>query len=99
MERICFELDCGVTLQILPIGERFQTLEMIEDTKHARKIGALHSTIWGALDEVRKFELTAYERNTLDEIKDSLVSTNEKITEYFAMHSEYLAELEKNRGI
>ncbi|BFU60735.1 MULTISPECIES: hypothetical protein [Rodentibacter] len=92
MEQMCFELDCGATLQIMSIGERYQTIEVIDD-KSARKVGKLHNTIWGALDEVRKFELTAYERNTLEEIRDSLASTNAKITEYFELHSEYLAAL------
>lgn len=96
MSNMIFELSSGATVQVLKIGDRFQVAEVF-DYKPAKLVGGLHGDISSVLDEIWEFDLTHKERNTLMEIKDSLVSINKKITEYFAMHSEYLAELEKNR--
>ena len=60
---ICIALDCGATLEILPIGTRFQVVEVIGDQdswygkQKTRTVGNLHNTIWGAIEEVRRYDL------------------------------------------
>lgn len=94
-EHICIVLDCGVTLEIMPIGSRFQVVEVLDERDlrkpKTRAVGELHNTIWGAIEEVRRYDLTQYEILTLDELTSAVKSTNSKIKEYFEYHSEYLA--------
>lgn len=85
MSTIIFELSCGSTVQILKVGDWFQLAELF-NYKPARLVGGLHSKILGALDEVREFDLTKKERNTLEEIKNSIVSTNNAILDIFNQH-------------
>lgn len=48
---ICIALDCGATLEILPIGTRFQVVEVMGDQdswygkQKTRTVGNLHNTI------------------------------------------------------
>lgn len=94
---ICITLDCGATLEIMPIGTRFQVLEILgdQDSWHGkqktRAIGGLHSTVWGAIEEVRRYDLAQYEVLSLEDLLSAVNSTNAKIKEYFELHSEYLA--------
>lgn len=88
-------LDCGASLEIMPIGSRFQVVEVLDEQDlrkpKTRAVGELHNTIWGAIEEVRRYDLTQYEILTLDELTSAVKSTNSKIKEYFEYHSEYLA--------
>lgn len=94
---VCIALDCGATLEILPIGTRFQVVEVIGDQdswygkQKTRTVGNLHNTIWGAIEEVRHYDLAQYEMLSLEELLSAVSSTNNKIKEYFEYHSEYLA--------
>lgn len=92
---ICIVLDCGASLEIMPIGSRFQVVEVLDEQDlrkpKTRAVGELHNTIWGAIEEVRRYDLTQYEILTLDELTSAVKSTNSKIKEYFEYHSEYLA--------
>lgn len=92
---ICIVLDCGASLEIMPIGSRFQVVEVLDEQDlrkpKTRAVGELHNTIWGAIEEVRRYDLTQYEILTLDELTSAVKSTNRKIKEYFEYHSEYLA--------
>ena len=92
---ICIVLDCGASLEIMPIGSRFQVVEVLDEQDlrkpKTRAVGELHNTIWGAIEEVRRYDLTQYEILTLDELTSAVKSTNKKIKEYFEYHSEYLA--------
>ena len=53
---ICIALDCGATLEILPIGTRFQVVEVMGDQdswsgkQKTITVGNLHNTIWGAIE-------------------------------------------------
>lgn len=96
---ICIALDCGATLEILPIGTRFQVVEVMGDQdswsgkQKTRTVGNLHNAIWGAIEEVRRYDLAQYEMLSLEELLSAVSSTNNKIKEYFEYHSEYLATL------
>lgn len=96
---ICIALDCGATLEIMPIGNRFQVVEVLGDQddtygrQKTRDVGRLHSTVWGALEEVRRFDLAQYEMLSLEELFSAVKSTNAKITEFFELNSEHLATL------
>ena len=50
---ICITLDCGATLEILPIGTRFQVVEVIGDQdswygKQKQERWAIYTTQFGA---------------------------------------------------
>ena len=96
---VCIALDCGATLEILPIGTRFQVVEVMGDQdswygkQKTRTVGNLHNTIGGAIEEVRRYDLAQYEMLSLEELLSAVSSTNNKIKEYFEYHSEYLATL------
>ena len=92
MSTIIFELSCGSTVQILKVGDWYQLAEVF-DFKPARLVGGLHSKMLGAIDAVREFDLTKKERNTLEEIKHSIVSTNNTILDLLKQQSEHLAHL------
>ncbi|WP_238327337.1 MULTISPECIES: hypothetical protein [Rodentibacter] len=51
----------------------------------------MHSTVWGAIEEVRRYDLAQYEVLSLEDLLSAVNSTNAKIKEYFELHSEYLA--------
>ena len=92
---ITVSLDCGAIVQVLPTGNKFQLVEVreAEQTPRAIPVGGTHSTIWGAIEEIRKFDLNQYECLTLDELLSAVKSTNQQIREYFEQHSEYLNSL------
>ncbi|PJG82153.1 hypothetical protein [Caviibacterium pharyngocola] len=93
-------LDCGSELQILKLDIGFQLVEVTHQNDglrkpKLRKIGRIHKTLQGVLDEVNYFALEEYEALALTEVKDVITGTCDKTKEWFGLHSDYLAHLEQ----
>ena len=92
-------LDCGAELQILKLDIGFQLVEVTPmdglRKPKLRKVGGVHKTIQGALNEISHYSLEEYEALALSEMLDVIKSTGEKVIEYFQMHNDYLAQLEQ----
>ncbi|MFQ1015824.1 ABC transporter ATP-binding protein [Avibacterium paragallinarum] len=85
-------LDCGAELQILRLETGYQLLETLPNGK-VRKVGRLHKSIQGVLDEITFFALTEHELLAIEESKAVIKNTCDKVLEYFQLNSEYLAHL------
>ena len=92
MKNLTFSVSCGATLCILPVFDVYQLVQ-IENDQVVQSIGGLHSTIVDAVDAAVDFDLIQKERNTLDEIRNSVISTHNAILDLLKQHSEYLANL------
>lgn len=89
---IYINLDNDDSLHIVPIGGHYQVMRY-SDGKTPEPVGIKHETFLGAFDEFRHVELSSKEQCTLEEIKNSILSTNAKILEFFELNSEHLATL------
>ncbi|HDR0964077.1 ABC transporter ATP-binding protein [Pasteurella multocida] len=105
MGNMVISLDCGTEVIIEHKDNKYQLFEVVEyienyDTPWSkgmsvRPLGEEHKDINQALGELLYFALNEYETLALNEMSEVVKATMNKIEEWFKLHSEYLANLEK----
>ncbi|MFC1169572.1 ABC transporter ATP-binding protein [Pasteurella multocida] len=105
MGNMVISLDCGTEVIIEHKDNKYQLFEVVEyienhDTPWSkgmslRPLGEEHKDINQALGELLYFALNEYETLALNEMSEVVKTTMNKIEEWFKLHSEYLANLEK----
>ncbi|MGC6406931.1 ABC transporter ATP-binding protein [Bisgaard Taxon 45] len=100
MAEMVIELDCGASVQILKKENgKYQLFEVIgyevggECVYSVVARGEQHQEINHVFGDLMYFALNEYETLTVQEMKDVVLNTMNKIDEWFKLHSEYLATL------
>lgn len=103
MAEMVIELDCGASVQILKNENgKYQLFKIVEFYEQSSTpwgahsvvpVGCEHKEINHVFGDLMYFALNEYETLTVQEMKDVVLNTMNKIDEWFKLHSEYLTAL------
>lgn len=86
-------LDCGTELQINKTERGYQLGEVVNN--EFKPLGEPRREFIEVIGEIAHCSITEYEALAIQEMQDVTISTMNKIKEWFALHSEYLVNLEQ----